>query len=155
MISTASANHQHHHNNNNNHHNPHGINKANNSNYSNSRAGPGSNPNMGVAWFHQATPALVQSPSFRLSRFKSDQENNNHNNLNPTSIGLKKTSASKRSPEADVVDVIDIEDEDHSFAAFFIGMKSGPSASVKRPLVFSQLFLFTIGKIPPGKRTTC
>ena len=35
----------------------------------------------------------------------------------------------------DYVDVIDIEDEDHSFAAFFIGMKTGPSPYVKRPLV--------------------
>ena len=35
------------------------------------------------------------------------------------------------------VDLIDIEDEDHSFAAFFIGMKTGPSPYVKRPLVHS------------------
>ena len=40
----------------------------------------------------------------------------------------------------DYVDVIDIEDEDHSFAAFFIGMKTGPSPYVKRPLVFSSCF---------------
>ena len=38
----------------------------------------------------------------------------------------------------DYVDVIDIEDEDHSFAAFFIGMKTGPSPYVKRPLVCSK-----------------
>jgi len=36
----------------------------------------------------------------------------------------------------DLVDVIDIEDEDHSFAAFFIGMKNGEiERNVKRPLV--------------------
>lgn len=35
----------------------------------------------------------------------------------------------------ETVDIIDIEDEDHSFAAFFIGMKTGPSPYVKRPLV--------------------
>ena len=40
----------------------------------------------------------------------------------------------------DYVDVIDIEDEDHSFAAFFIGMKTGPSPYVKRPLVCSSCF---------------
>ena len=37
------------------------------------------------------------------------------------------------------VDVIDIEDEDHSFAAFFIGMKAGENDNnVKRPLVGFQ-----------------
>ena len=44
----------------------------------------------------------------------------------------------------DYVDVIDIEDEDHSFAAFFIGMKTGPSPYVKRPLVCSKSLYISI-----------
>ena len=91
--------------------------------------------NMGVAWFHQATPALVQSPSFKLSRYKSDNENNN--NLN--TLNNKANKRASKPPEDDGVDVIDIEDEDHSFAAFFIGMKAGPARPyVKRPLVHTR-----------------
>ena len=47
----------------------------------------------------------------------------------------------------DYVDVIDIEDEDHSFAAFFIGMKTGPSPYVKRPLVCSSCFTIFFIKV--------
>ena len=66
---------------------------------------------MGVAWF-------VQDSSDQSSIIHRLNHNNN----------LKTNKDTK-------VDLIDIEDEDHSFAAFFIGMKTGPSPYVKRPLV--------------------
>ena len=53
--------------------------------------------------------------------------NNNNNN--------RLSRKPEDSSSYETVDIIDIEDEDHSFAAFFIGMKTGPSPYVKRPLV--------------------
>lgn len=66
-----------------------------------------SSVNMGVSWFY-GDESNTQANNPRL---------NNNNNKYET------------------VDLIDIEDEDHSFAAFFIGMKTGPSPYVKKPLV--------------------
>ena len=69
---------------------------------------------MGVAWFVQDSSSETVHFHHRL----------NHNN----NLKTHKDNNTK-------VDLIDIEDEDHSFAAFFIGMKTGPSPYVKRPLV--------------------
>ena len=88
------------------------------------KPGSGGSPeglNMGVTWF--------------LSPSTSDLNtlNNNRDTIN--------TCSSNR----DSIDLIDIEDEDHSFKAFFIGMETGPSPYVKRPLV--QFMTFICGKI--------
>ena len=85
----------------------------NNNNHINKSEGGGM-AGMGVAWFVQDSSDHSESIIHRL----------NHNN------NLKTNKDTK-------VDLIDIEDEDHSFAAFFIGMKTGPSPYVKRPLVHS------------------
>ena len=82
---------------------------------------------MGVAWFYHACPdssSTTTSPTRQLNRINN---NNIRRNLKPAS--------SYEDDES--VDIIDIEDEDHSFAAFFIGMKTGPSPYVKRPLVIT------------------
>ena len=122
----------------------------NNNNFINHRI-PNSNAvnNMGVAWFYNACPA------------SSDHSANlNHSNsLTPPPLGSSPHPMSNRLPALNImdnnnrqnyqkhvkpcepVDIIDIEDEDHSFAAFFIGMKTGPSPYVKRPLVGKNLFL--------------
>jgi hypothetical protein len=74
---------------------------------------------MGVAWFHHTATSQDVTPS------------------RATSLRHPKRL---RDRIEDMVDVIDIEDEDHSFAAFFIGMNnrnSGGRNVVKRPLVRS------------------
>jgi hypothetical protein len=80
---------------------------------------------MGVAWFHHSqTSHSHQTP----------------NDASRTSLRLGRHPKRLRDRAEDLVDVIDIEDEDHSFAAFFIGMKNGGSGrNVKRPLVGAKL----------------
>ena len=84
----------------------------NNNNNNINKSEGGGMASMGVAWF-------VQDSSDQSSIIHRLNHNNN----------LKTNKDTK-------VDLIDIEDEDHSFAAFFIGMKTGPSPYVKRPLVY-------------------
>ena len=77
---------------------------------------------MGVAWFHHS------------------QTSHSHQTPNDASLRLGRHPKRLRDRAEDLVDVIDIEDEDHSFAAFFIGMKNGGSGrNVKRPLVGAKL----------------
>ena len=86
------------------------------------KPGSGGSPeglNMGVTWF--------------LSPSTSD--------LNTLNNNRDTITCSNR----DSIDLIDIEDEDHSFKAFFIGMETGPSPYVKRPLV--QFMTSIRGKI--------
>jgi hypothetical protein len=82
--------------------------------------GGGGVNNLGVTWFYQQPKIISGSPSL-------NSLNNNHNS--------KTTTENNTVSNRDSIDLIDIEDEDHSFAAFFIGMKTGPSPYVKRPLV--------------------
>ena len=91
----------------------------NNNNNNINKSEGGGMASMGVAWF-------VQDSSDQSSIIHRLNHNNN----------LKTNKDTK-------VDLIDIEDEDHSFAAFFIGMKTGPSPYVKRPLV-----LHSVWKLP-------
>ena len=92
----------------------------------NIQGGVAGSENVGVTWFYQSCPPPDQNgggltPSTSL------------NTLNNNKANISNTSGS--SSNGDSIDLIDIEDEDHSFAAFFIGMKTGPSPYVKRPLV--------------------
>ena len=83
---------------------------------------------MGVAWFHH-----------------SQGGSSHHNSPAQTSLRLGRHPKRLRDRVEDLVDVIDIEDEDHSFAAFFIGMKNGGTGrNVKRPLVnfLKNIFMF-------------
>ena len=97
----------------------------NNNNHINKSEGGGM-AGMGVAWFVQdSSDHSVQSSTQTASIIHRLNHNNN----------LKTNKDTK-------VDLIDIEDEDHSFAAFFIGMKTGPSPYVKRPLVHSTEYYF-------------
>ena len=86
---------------------------------------------MGVAWFHHS------------------QGGSSHHHNSPTQASLRllgRHPKRLRDRVEDLVDVIDIEDEDHSFAAFFIGMKNGGTGrNVKRPLVkYLKSFFFEI-----------
>jgi hypothetical protein len=93
---------------------------------------------MGVAWFQQHCPTTTNGrPASPISRSPSLNRINNNHRRNSTLSKLE-----------DTVDVIDIEDEDHSFAAFFIGMKTGPSPYVKRPLVYSYIINRGDGGLP-------
>ena len=80
----------------------------------------GGGVNIGVTWFYQPK-IITDSPSL--------------NSLNNNRSSSKSTTENNTVSNRDSIDLIDIEDEDHSFAAFFIGMKTGPSPYVKRPLV--------------------
>ena len=82
--------------------------------------------NLGVTWFYQQPKIISSSPS--LNSF-----NNNRSS--------KSTTENNTVSNRDSIDLIDIEDEDHSFAAFFIGMKTGPSPYVKRPLVCNYHYI--------------
>lgn len=79
---------------------------------------------MSVAWFHhtqgKAEPTPTSTPIITL----------------PPRTSFRLSRQPKQRVE-DLVDVIDIEDEDHSFAAFFIGMNTANADMnvVKRPLV--------------------
>ena len=79
---------------------------------------------MSVAWFHhtqgKAEPTPTSTPIITL----------------PPRTSFRLSRQPKQRVE-DLVDVIDIEDEDHSFAAFFIGMNTANAEMnvVKRPLV--------------------
>ena len=81
----------------------------------------GGGVNIGVTWFYQQPKIITGSPSL--------------NSLNNNRSSSKSTTENNTVSNRDSIDLIDIEDEDHSFAAFFIGMKTGPSPYVKRPLV--------------------
>jgi hypothetical protein len=78
---------------------------------------------MGVAWFHHTQTSPDSTSTTMLTSL-------------PSRMSLRIGRHPKRRVE-DLVDVIDIEDEDHSFAAFFIGMNNanGGRNVVKRPLV--------------------
>ena len=77
---------------------------------------------MAVAWFHHTQAANDNSSSTMT--------------MTTPRTSLRLGRHPKRRVE-DLVDVIDIEDEDHSFSAFFIGMNTtnGGRNIVKRPLV--------------------
>ena len=96
--------------------------------------------NMGVAWFYHATacPAsgVVVSETRDTTSGSSSNNSSTENITDNNNLKLVQES-SKYTTNQDYVDIIDIEDEDHSFAAFFIGMKTEKSSSpyVKRPLV--------------------
>ena len=83
----------------------------------------------GVAWFHHT----------HHSQASHDHTSSTHTEVSSstrTSLRLGRHPKRLRDRAEDMVDVIDIEDEDHSFAAFFIGMKNGGTCrNVKRPLV--------------------
>jgi hypothetical protein len=81
----------------------------------------------GVAWFHHTHHSQA-----------SHDSSHSEVSSNRTSLRLGRHPKRLRDRAEDMVDVIDIEDEDHSFAAFFIGMKNGETCrNVKRPLVFT------------------
>ena len=86
----------------------------------------GGGVNIGVTWFYQPK-IITDSPSL--------------NSLNNNRSSSKSTTENNTVSNRDSIDLIDIEDEDHSFAAFFIGMKTGPSPYVKRPLVCSYHYI--------------
>jgi hypothetical protein len=79
----------------------------------------------GVAWFHHTHHSQA-----------SHDHTTSQTEVSRTSLRLGRHPKRLRDRAEDMVDVIDIEDEDHSFAAFFIGMKNGETCrNVKRPLV--------------------
>ena len=94
---------------------------------------------MGVAWFYHATacPASTGGVVSETSHSTSGCSTNHSPEIITDNNNLKLQESSKYTTNQDYVDIIDIEDEDHSFAAFFIGMKTEKSSSpyVKRPLV--------------------
>lgn len=87
---------------------------------------------MGVSWFYNCPTSEGASESAQSSPRKSSSPSGSSTRL--PALNMNNNIARKAYYET--VDIIDIEDEDHSFAAFFIGMKTGPSPYVKRPLVF-------------------
>ena len=123
------------------------ANNNHNNNNSGSSSHRSSSPsvNMGVAWFYQ--PACPVNESAGHSPMIGVTDNNNR-------LKLSSPAKSNDNCKEDYVDIIDIEDEDHSFAAFFIGMKTGPSPYVKRPLVqLLLLFFFTFDFSTSPNRT--